>query len=194
MTSAAGPDVAVAETYDRDYYATHCGSLPYDHSCGHWPEFFGRIADELVRSFRPLRVFDAGCANGFLVEAFWDRGVEAWGRDISRFANSDVRRDIRPYCSVGSIADPIEGRFDLVTCIEVLEHMPEAEAIRAIVAMTRVTDRILFLPRPPISTNRPISMFVPRFIGFSCSPRRASARTWDMMPPSSFRIRWFWSV
>jgi hypothetical protein len=65
---------ASGETFDRECYATHCGALPYNHSCGLWAEFFGRIADELIRSFRPQRVFDAGCANGFLVESFWDRG------------------------------------------------------------------------------------------------------------------------
>jgi SAM-dependent methyltransferase len=145
---APTPDGAAGEIFDREYYATHCGSLPYDHSCGFWAGFFGRIADELMRSFRPRRVFDAGCAHGFLVEAFWDRGVEAWGRDISRFANSDVRPDLRQYCAVGSIADPIEGRYDLITCIEVLEHMPEADAIQAIAAMACVTDRILFSSSP----------------------------------------------
>jgi SAM-dependent methyltransferase len=141
-------DAMDGEVFNREYYATHCGGLPYDHSCAFWGEFFGRIADELVRAFRPKRVFDAGCAHGFLVEAFWDRGVEAWGRDISRHANADVRRDVRQYCSIGSIADPIEGQYDLVTCIEVLEHMPEAEAIRAIAAMTSVTNRILFSSSP----------------------------------------------
>jgi 2-polyprenyl-3-methyl-5-hydroxy-6-metoxy-1,4-benzoquinol methylase len=141
-------DTAVGEVFDREYYATHCGGLPYDHSCGFWGEFFGKIADELVRAFRPRRVFDAGCAHGFLVEALWDRGVEAWGRDISRHANADVRQDVRQYCSIGSIADPIEGQYDLLTCIEVLEHMPEAEAIRAIAAMTSVTNRILFSSSP----------------------------------------------
>ena len=141
-------DTVDAEVFDREYYATHCGGLPYDHSCGFWAEFFGKIADELIRAFRPKRVFDAGCAHGFLVEALWDRGVEAWGRDISRHANADVRQDVRQYCAIGSIADPIDGQYDLVTCIEVLEHMPEAEAIRAIAAMTSVTNRILFSSSP----------------------------------------------
>lgn len=72
--------------YGENYYRCHCGPLPYDRSCAHWATFFGGIADTLIRSFRPARVFDAGCALGFLVEAFWDRGVEAWGRDISDFA------------------------------------------------------------------------------------------------------------
>src|SRR5258708_4713731 len=112
--------------YGPGYYRKHCGPLPYDRSCPHWGIFFGGVAETLIRSFRPRRVFDAGCALGFLVEAFWDRGVEAWGRDISEFAISEVRVDLRGFCSVGSVADPIEGRFDLITCIEVLEHMPEA--------------------------------------------------------------------
>jgi len=148
LSSRAALRESGSEVFDSQYYATSCGSQPYDHSLPYWGVFFGRIADELIRSFRPQRVFDAGCAHGFLVEAFWDRGVEAWGRDISSFANSDVRPDMRPYCSVGSIADPIEGKYDLVTCIEVLEHMPEAEAIRAIGTMASVTDRILFSSSP----------------------------------------------
>jgi SAM-dependent methyltransferase len=164
------------EVYDRRYYATHCGALPYDHSCGFWAGFFGNIADHLIRSFRPKRVFDAGCAHGFLVEAFWDRGVEAWGRDISKFANSDVRRDLRQYCAVGSISDPIEGRYDLVTCIEVLEHMPEAEAIRAIEAMSKVADRILFSSSPtdldePTHINvRPAIYWLRQFAAYGFAP------------------------
>jgi len=148
LSSRAVSEDSASEVFDSQYYATSCGSQPYDHSHPYWGVFFGRIADELIRSFRPQRVFDAGCAHGFLVEAFWDRGVEAWGRDISSFANSDVRPDMRPYCSVGSIADPIEGKYDLITCIEVLEHMPEAEAVRAIGSMARATDRILFSSSP----------------------------------------------
>jgi len=42
------------------------------------------------------------CAHVFLVEALRDRGVEAWGLDISQFAISQVRADIRPYCKVGA--------------------------------------------------------------------------------------------
>ena len=148
LSSRAALEDSASEVFNSQYYATSCGSRPYDHSDPYWGVFFGHIADELIRSFRPRRLFDAGCAHGFLVEAFWDRGVEAWGRDISSFANSDVRPDMRPYCSVGSIADPIEGKYDLITCIEVLEHMPEAEAIRAIESMTKATDRILFSSSP----------------------------------------------
>jgi SAM-dependent methyltransferase len=111
-------------------------------------EFYDRVAGEIVRSLAPRRVFDAGCAIGFLVEALWDRGVEAHGRDISPYAISQVRADMRPYCAEGSIADPIDGEYDLVLCIEVLEHMPEAEALRAIGSVTAAAPRILFSSSP----------------------------------------------
>lgn len=135
------------EIYGPEYYASHCGSIPYARNA-HWLRFFGDVADALVRAVAPRRVFDAGCAIGLLVEAFWDRGVEAEGRDISRFAISQVRADVRGWCQVGSIADPIEGSYDLVTCIEVLEHMPEAEAIAAIRAMAAAAPRVLFSSSP----------------------------------------------
>jgi SAM-dependent methyltransferase len=135
------------EIYGPEYYASHCGPFPYERS-PYWLTFFGKTAEELVRSLRPKRVFDAGCALGLLVEAFWDRGVEAHGRDVSRFAIGNVRSDLRPYCQVGSIADPILGEYDLVTCIEVLEHMPEELALQAIRSITAAAPRVFFSSSP----------------------------------------------
>lgn len=136
-----------ALVYDAEYYQHGCGSTPYERN-SHWLGFFCGIATELVRSLRPKRVFDAGCAWGFLVEAFWDLGVEAYGVDISSYAIDQVRRDMRSCCRVGSLVEPIQGTYDLVTCIEVLEHMPEEEAKEAVRQMTEVTDSILFSSTP----------------------------------------------
>src|SRR4029077_7447679 len=141
---AGAPQMTAASAlYGPEYYASQCGPIPYDRSQEHWGRFFGGIADELIRVFQPVRVFDAGCAHGFLVEALWDRGVEAYGRDISDFAISQVRADIRPFCTVGSIAYPVTGDYDLVTCIEVLEHLPEQQALLAIAGIGAATHRIL---------------------------------------------------
>jgi glycosyltransferase involved in cell wall biosynthesis/SAM-dependent methyltransferase len=134
--------------YGPDYYASHLAPFPYDRSHPHWLSFFGKIADELIRSFQPRRVFDAGCAHGFLVECLWDRGVEAWGRDVSEFAISQVRPDLRRFCSVESLSEPISGEYDLVTCIEVLEHMSEEKASLAVARMAVVTNRIVFSSSP----------------------------------------------
>ena len=133
--------------FDAAYYSERLGPNPYTRN-EVWLRFFRGIADEVVRSLRPSRVFDAGCAMGMLVESFWDLGVEAWGADISAYAISCVRRDMQPYCRVASIAEPLGNVFDLITCIEVLEHMPEEEARQAIAQMVEASDLVLFSSTP----------------------------------------------
>src|SRR5713101_3066884 len=98
--------------YDEAYYNQHCG-LPYGRT-DHWLGFFGHIAETLIHSLKPRHVFDAGCAWGFLVEAFRDRGVEAWGLDISPYAIGKVRPDMQPYCRVASLTEPIQDFYDLI--------------------------------------------------------------------------------
>jgi chemotaxis protein histidine kinase CheA len=190
------PDTIIAasvpdETYGPGYYATHCGPVPYART-EHWLGFFGRVADELVRAFAPRRVFDAGCAMGLLVECLWDRAVEAHGRDVSTFAIGQVRADVRPCCEVGSIADPIEGDYDLLTCIEVLEHMPEAEALRAIAAMAAAAPRILFSSSPtdldePTHCNvRPTAYWLARWAEAGFAPMQTHDATY--LAPHAFML------
>jgi cyclopropane fatty-acyl-phospholipid synthase-like methyltransferase len=133
--------------YGAEYYRSHCGPVPYERN-DVWLSFFHSVADHIFRSLKPRKVMDAGCALGLLVESFWDLGVEAWGIDISQYAISKVRQDLRSYCSVASIAEPITGTFDLITCIEVLEHVPEALAQAAIEEMCKATSVILFSSTP----------------------------------------------
>lgn len=136
----------LATVYDQHYFQHGCG-LPYERS-QHWLTFFGTIADQLVRAINPGSVLDAGCAMGFLVEALRDRGVAASGVDISEYAIDQVREDVRPYCWVGSILEPFPNRYDLIVCIEVLEHLPAQEAGRAIANLCQVSDDVLISSSP----------------------------------------------
>lgn len=135
------------EIYDHEYYHNNCGPIPYEEP-EIWMEHFGNIADHLIERFHPIIVLDAGCAMGYLVAALRDRGVEAYGVDISEYAISKVREDVKPYCFVGSLTEPLpEGlpkRFDLVTCIEVLEHLYEEDGAKAIANLCTITDTIVF--------------------------------------------------
>lgn len=139
--------VILPSAYGPTGYASHCREIPCERN-DYWLHLFGTIADRLVGAFAPRSVFDAGCGSGMLVESLWDRGVEARGRDISEQAIDQVRPDMRSYCAVGSIVDPVDGEYDLVTCIEVLEHLDEAEALQAIRNMAGVAPRILFSSSP----------------------------------------------
>jgi SAM-dependent methyltransferase len=132
--------------FGRYYYRHDCG-IPYERN-EHWLGFFAAMADAIVRDLRPTTVLDAGCAKGFLVEALRERGVEAWGIDVSEHAISEVHESVREYCQVGSLTEPLPRRYDLVVCVEVLEHIPAAEANAAVANICAATDRLLLSSTP----------------------------------------------
>jgi hypothetical protein len=87
-----------------------------------------------------------------------------------------VRADLRSFVAQGSIADPIEGDYDLVTCIEVLEHMDKAEAVRAIASMAATAPRLLFsssptdLEEPTHISVKPVIWWLHRFAAAGLAP------------------------
>jgi glycosyltransferase involved in cell wall biosynthesis/GT2 family glycosyltransferase len=132
--------------YDAHYYATGCGQ-PYQRDA-HWLNFFDGIAARMISDIGAGSVLDAGCAMGFLVEQLRRRGVEAYGVDISEHAISLVHDDIKPFCWVGSLTDPLPQRYNLIVTIEVLEHMPRTASEQAIANMCSASDDILFSSSP----------------------------------------------
>ena len=113
-----------------------------------WMPFFNSVAEEIIKRYNPKTVLDAGCALGYIVEALRDRGVEAYGFDISEYAIAAVREDIKPYCMVHSITEPLPEtfpqKFDMVITLEVLEHLFPEEAEKAIKNLCQYTDMIIF--------------------------------------------------
>jgi SAM-dependent methyltransferase len=139
------------QLYDAAYYAhyyTRGGPATTYERTEQWLGFFGQAADRIVADIAPATTLDVGCAHGFLVEALCDRGVDARGFDVSEFAISQVRDDVRSHTWVGSVLAPIPGRYDLVTCIEVLEHLDEKDAATAVANLCEVTDDVIFTSTP----------------------------------------------
>jgi SAM-dependent methyltransferase len=139
-------DQEYSKAFDAYYYAHDCGS-PYERN-EQWLNFFGGIAERIVRDINPKTVLDAGCAMGFLVEGLRARGVEAWGVDVSDYAIGQVHESVRSFCRLGSITEPFEQKYDLITCIEIFEHMPASEAEKAAENLCRSTNDILFSSTP----------------------------------------------
>src|SRR5512133_3821012 len=135
-----------SEIYDAFYYDNHCGR-PYQRD-EIWLGFFYSVADNITNNIQPASVLDAGCAWGFLVEGLRRRGVQAFGIDISEYAIQNVHPDIKPFCWVGSVAEPLPRYYDLIVCLEVLEHMPQEEAKKAIANYCQFTDDVLFSSTP----------------------------------------------
>jgi GT2 family glycosyltransferase len=106
------------------------------------------MAEEIVEQLRPQTALDAGCAVGFLVKSLCDRGVDARGVDDSEYAISQVPEAIRDRCWRGSIVEELEGEYDLITCIEVLEHLDANDAPRAVANLCRHARAVLFSSTP----------------------------------------------
>ena len=148
QTSPVAPreDAGSTPEYGSYYYRHDCG-IPYERN-DHWLDFFDRVAEAIVREYHPASVLDAGCAMGFLVEALRKRGVDAKGIDVSEYAISEVHDSVAEHCSVGSLSEPLPGRYDLVTCVEVLEHIPPEQADAAIANLCAASDRLLVSTSP----------------------------------------------
>ena len=141
---------AISGFYGEDYYGHSYdkSGVPYRRGEKLWVDLMAAIADAVVGSLAPRTVLDVGCATGMLVEALRDRGVDAFGIDISTWAIDQVPDALRLYCSVGSITEELDGFFDVITCSEVLEHLPPRSAPFAIANLCRHSDAVLFSSTP----------------------------------------------
>jgi SAM-dependent methyltransferase len=134
------------EAFDA-YYFEHCCGRPYARD-EQWLGFFGEIAERIVKDIQPDSVLDAGCAWGFLVEKLREKGVKSYGIDISKYAIENIHPDIEEFCKVGSVTEPFPEIYDLIVCIEVLEHMPKDEAEKAVENFCKHATDVLFSSTP----------------------------------------------
>ena len=85
------------------------------------------------------RILDVGCGGGILSEALAKTGAQVMGIDLSQASLEVARQHAKAqslnidyqYENVGDVAQKNKGKFDVVTCMEMLEHVPEPDKIVA---------------------------------------------------------------
>jgi 2-polyprenyl-6-hydroxyphenyl methylase / 3-demethylubiquinone-9 3-methyltransferase len=84
-----------------------------------------------------LKVLDVGCGGGILAESMALRGAQVTGIDLAKKSlkvaqlhslESGVAVEYR-CIAVEELADEAPGSFDVVTCMEMLEHVPDPESV-----------------------------------------------------------------
>jgi SAM-dependent methyltransferase len=92
------------------------------------------IADALHKTIDFQSTLDLGCANGFLMQEFLTQNKSVLGVELSADVINVLPPTLSDYVIVGDATKVGElGRFDLVCCVEVAEHVPP-EASASLVA------------------------------------------------------------
>lgn len=99
------------------------------------------------------QVLDVGCGGGILAESMAARGARVTGIDLSEKAlavaklhllESGQKADYRRM-SAEKLAAERPGEFDVVTCLEMLEHVPDpASTVRACAQLVRPGGTVFF--------------------------------------------------
>jgi SAM-dependent methyltransferase len=120
---------SLSSIYNEDYYSQ------YGHNGVTYKEnnavlfTLQNLGQALVNHTRAKTHLDIGCAFGALVMYMRQMGVESYGFDFSEYAIKNAFLEARPFVKVASLLEyESDKQFDLVTCVEVVEHlMPEDE-------------------------------------------------------------------
>lgn len=106
-----------------------------------------------IGSLTGKTVLDVGCGGGILSEAMAHRGAEVTGIDMGEAPlkvaklhglESGARVNYRRI-TVEDLADEMPASFDLVTCMEMLEHVPDPESVvRACARLVRPGGQVFF--------------------------------------------------
>ena len=116
------------------------------------------------------RVLDVGCGGGILTESMALRGADALGIDLSikplRVAQlhaleTGIERLAYREISAEALAEESPASFDVVTCMEMLEHVPEpSSVVRACSVLVNPGGWVFFS-----TLNRNVKAFVMAIVG-----------------------------
>ncbi len=99
------------------------------------------------------KVLDVGCGGGILAESMATRGAGVTGIDLSDKALSVARlhlletgqKALYRNISAEDLATEMPGAFDIVTCLEMLEHVPDpASTVSACARLVRPGGQVFF--------------------------------------------------
>lgn len=136
---------------DEGYWCGELGYRPGTDGMGYRDFPIHQVkVDYILRRQPRERVLDCGAAFGYIVKRLRDKGIDAWGIDISQYALSQAPEEVKAYLmhgSIGSLPWPDQS-FDMVTSFSTLEHLPPEILPKAISEIKRVAGRGIIAVTP----------------------------------------------
>jgi len=109
---------------------------------------------ENIVALKGLRVLDVGCGGGILADAMARKGADVLGIDLASKALKvaqlhalEVQTEGVQYQEISAEALAVKqpGRFDVVTCMEMLEHVPDPSlVVKACATLVKPGGRVFF--------------------------------------------------
>jgi len=100
----------------------------------------------ILKFLNPKNLLDVGCGTGLVISKLRGKGVNAFGADISKEALSRIPPQLQKYCFLGDVRNLKfnDKSFDVVTCIDVLEHIERKFLEKAVKECARVAKRAVY--------------------------------------------------
>ena len=123
-----------------------------DYSSQWTKEPYAAMAEILANVLKPKKHVDIGCGIGLLVLSMRERNIQSFGVDFSEELIKQADKTIRKYVQVCTGEDFIEGYdfrdTDLITYMEVFEHLPISRIEKTLQAIKKHYTGKLFLTIP----------------------------------------------
>lgn len=126
----------MTEHYNDNYYADFVDSS----------QISAQIIVSLISdSLEPKSVLDVGCGLGIWLREWQKIGVEIFGVDVAEAAGKNLVIPVDSFLQV-NLEEPLNlnRKFDLVTCLEVAEHVSQESATQLIKSLVTHGDMVLF--------------------------------------------------
>jgi len=97
-------------------------------------EYYARLVARWAPKSDKLRILEIGCAFGSFLKSL-DSRWEKWGIDISEYAIA-IAKENNPsasFVATSGVSIPFTGPFEAIVSFDVLEHVPDLEAVASYV-------------------------------------------------------------
>jgi ubiquinone/menaquinone biosynthesis C-methylase UbiE len=153
--------INISRKFGKDYFdgdrAFGYGGYFYD---GRWK----KVAKDIIKFYnlkKGDRVLDVGCAKGFLVKDLVDKGIDAYGTDVSKYAVKNSHKDVKDRISLGNVKklNFKKKSFKLVLAINVIHNLTRADCGKALKEISRVTSKYSFIQVDSYKTKQQKKIF-----------------------------------